>query len=85
MIKSSSGIGEKRYVVRTSLQHRDQQWDIELTLTNRDSMGYRMLLGREAMNGRILVDPAAGFLGGDIKNKQIETLYQEHTRGKPRA
>lgn len=80
VIKSSSGIGEKRYVVRTALQHRDQQWDIELTLTNRDSMGYRMLLGREAMNGRILVDPAAGFLGGEIRNKQIDSLYHEHTR-----
>tara|TARA_R100001039_G_C1853562_1_gene114875 strand:+ start:1888 stop:3345 length:1458 start_codon:yes stop_codon:yes gene_type:complete len=80
VIKSSSGIGEKRYVVRTTLQHHDRQWDIELTLTNRDSMGYRMLLGREAMNGRILVDPAAGFLGGDIKHKQIEDLYREHTR-----
>lgn len=80
VVKSSSGIGEKRYVVRTSLQHCEQQWDIELTLTNRDSMGYRMLLGREAMNGRILVDPAAEFLGGNVSARQIEQLYQEHTR-----
>ena len=35
----------------------NQSWEIELTLTNRDSMGFRMLLGREAMSGRILVDP----------------------------
>ena len=41
---------------------KDQVWDIELTLTNRDSMGYRMLLGREH-NGRILVDPFSMNLG----------------------
>src|SRR5690554_601195 len=66
LVKSSSGAGQKRYVVRTAMHYAGQQWDIELTLTNRDSMGYRMLLGREAMNGRILVDPAASQLGGSI-------------------
>src|SRR5690606_32820222 len=52
----------------------------ELTLTNRDSMGFRMLLGREAMNGRMLVDPATAFAGGKINSSQVEQLYQEHTR-----
>ena len=42
------------------LQTRYPDLLVELTLTNRDSMGYRMLLGREAMVDRILVDPAAG-------------------------
>lgn len=80
VVKSSSGIGEKRYVVKTLLQHRQQQWEIELTLTNRDSMGFRMLLGREAMNGRMLVDPASSFCGGQIADNRIEQLYHEHTR-----
>lgn len=80
VIKSSSGIGEKRFVVRTELQLNGQAWPIELTLTNRDSMGYRMLLGREAMHGRILVDPAAGFLCGSIADRQLEHYYQEHTQ-----
>jgi ribosomal protein S6--L-glutamate ligase len=80
VVKSSSGIGEKRYVVKTAMRHLDQQWDIELTLSNRDSMGYRMLLGREAMNGRILVDPSKGFLGGSIGSRQIEQLYKENTQ-----
>lgn len=80
MVKSSSGIGEKRYVVKTRLQHKEQSWDVELTLSNRDSMGYRMLLGREAMGGRILVDPAASLLGGNITQKSIDRLYKDHTR-----
>jgi len=80
VVKSSSGIGEKRYVVRTVLQLNDEHWPVELTLSNRDSMGYRMLLGREAMVGRLLVDPAAAFLGGDRDDKKILTLYRDNTR-----
>ena len=80
VVKSSSGIAEKRYVIRTQLQHGDMSWDVELTLTNRDSMGYRMLLGREAMMGRILVDPAAGFLGGEVPDETLDEQYSNHTR-----
>lgn len=80
VVKSSSGIGEKRFVIRTRLEHHGQAWDVELTLSNRDSMGYRMLLGREAMGGRMLVDPAARLLGGELKQKQIDELYRDHTR-----
>lgn len=80
VVKSSSGVGEKRYVIRTTLEHNGKSWDIELTLGNRDSMGYRMLLGREAMKGRILVDPATGFIGGKLSAAGIRRLYQEHTR-----
>ncbi|MCP5329640.1 MAG: 30S ribosomal protein S6--L-glutamate ligase [Gammaproteobacteria bacterium] len=82
VVKSSSGIAEKRYVIRTPLHFADQQWEIELTLTNRDSMGYRMLLGREAMIGRILVDPAAGFLGGQIAQERLDQHYPGHVPGK---
>jgi ribosomal protein S6--L-glutamate ligase len=79
VVKSSSGIGEKRYVVKTELQLNGQSWPAELTLTNRDSMGYRMLLGREAMQGRVLVDPAASFLCGEVNAQHIAALYQDHT------
>ena len=65
-VKSSSGDKEKRYVIRTPIRLGEQSWDIEITLTNRDTMGYRMLLGREAMAGRTLIDPDASFALGDI-------------------
>jgi ribosomal protein S6--L-glutamate ligase len=57
IVKSSSGYREQRFVIQTKITIGEDSWPIEMTLTNRDSMGFRMLLGREAMSGRILVDP----------------------------
>ncbi|MGS2722866.1 30S ribosomal protein S6--L-glutamate ligase [Porticoccus sp. GXU_MW_L64] len=74
-IKSSNGTREKRYVIMAPVQIGGDIWEIELTLSNRDSMGYRMLLGREAMGGRMLVDPAASFCLGELSNKEITQLY----------
>lgn len=77
VVKSSSGEREQRYVVRTTISLNDESWDIELTLTNRDSMGYRMLLGRQAMMGRILVDPSESFLAGNVEDETIFKSYQQ--------
>ena len=60
-VKSSSGISETRYVISAAVKLGELVWDIELTLANRDSMGFRMLLGREAMVERIMVDPALAW------------------------
>ena len=77
VVKSSSGNREHRYVVRTAISLNDETWDVELTLTNRDSMGYRMLLGREAMIGRIIVDPSERFLAGSVEDEIIFKSYQQ--------
>lgn len=74
-IKSSSGNTEKRYVIKAPVKIGDNQWDIELTLSNRDTMGYRMLLGREAMQHRMLVDPAGSFYLGERSDEDIKSLY----------
>lgn len=61
-VKSSSADTEHRIVIDTLLNLGGQEWVIQLTLTNRAQMTYPMLLGREAMAGRFLVDPAQEHL-----------------------
>jgi len=75
-VKSSSGSSETRYVIRSVISLADTTWEAELTLTNRDSMGYRMLLGRQAMAGKILVDPEASCLLGDVSNELLSQYYK---------
>ena len=77
IVKSSSGFREQRYVIQTQLKIGDDIWAIEMTLTNRDSMGFRMLLGREAMSGRILVDPEQKYLLGQTSTESLKDLYQD--------
>lgn len=63
----SGGHRETRYVIRTPAKLGDYEWEIELTLTNRDTMKFRMLLGRTAMAGHFSVDPNASYLSGKQK------------------
>ena len=74
-VRNTSGISENRYVIREELVLGEQRWPIELTLTNRDAMGYRMLLGHEAMVGRVLVDPEGSHQLGDVEPAQLEAMY----------
>ncbi|WP_433829568.1 30S ribosomal protein S6--L-glutamate ligase [Flavobacterium anhuiense] len=82
IVKSSSGFREHRYVIQTSLKIGDTKWPIEMTLTNRDSMGFRMLLGREAMSGRVLVDPEQKYLLGQPTAESLKELYQNSEKAK---
>lgn len=72
-VKSSNGNSELRFVIKTILSIADESWEVEITLTNRDSMGYRMLLGRQAMAGKMLVDPGASHI---LEQLSPEILYQ---------
>jgi ribosomal protein S6--L-glutamate ligase len=60
-VRSSNGEREQRYVISTPLRIGEREWPIEVTLTNRDTMAYRMLLGRQAIIKGVLVDPSASF------------------------
>ncbi|MBD3725360.1 MAG: ATP-dependent zinc protease, partial [Flavobacteriaceae bacterium] len=82
VVKSSSGFREKRYVIKTTLEIGGKSWEIEVTLTNRDSMGFRMLLGREAMSGRILVDPEAKYLLGQPTKEKLKEYYYSDVEAK---
>ncbi len=75
-VKSSSGDTQRRVVIKVPMSLGGQSWEVEVTLTNRDSMGYRMLLGREAMMGRMLVDPADSFLLGVKQSADLKALYK---------
>ena len=76
IVKSSSGFREQRYVIGSELEIGGKKWAIEITLTNRDSMGFRMLLGREAMSGRVLVDPEQKYLLGEPTSDILKNLYK---------
>ncbi len=66
-IRSSTGHEEARLVVRTRITVVGYDLEAELTLANRDEMGFRMLVGREALRGIVLVDPGRSYLGGRPK------------------
>lgn len=68
-VSDSGGHRELRYVIKTDIRLGDACWPAELTLTNRDSMKFRMLLGRTAMEERLVVDPEASFLVGQGPEK----------------
>jgi hypothetical protein len=61
-VRSSAGHIQLRPVVETIVKLGHKQWSIELTLTNRDVMGFRMLLGRQAVRHQFLIDPGKSFL-----------------------
>ncbi|UNK72382.1 RimK/LysX family protein [Microbacterium sp. H1-D42] len=63
-VRSSSGHAENRVVVVLRLRLVGADVDAEVTLTNRDEMGFRMLIGREALRRGYIVDPARSYLGG---------------------
>jgi hypothetical protein len=65
-VTDSGGHREMRYVIETQMQLGELNIPIQLTLTNRDSMRFRMLLGREAMENNIVVNPASSFLCGRV-------------------
>jgi hypothetical protein len=62
-VRSSSGHTQTRVVVLVELRMLDRTLPIEVTLSRRDAMGFRMLVGREALSNGFLVDPAASYLG----------------------
>lgn len=63
-VKSSSGHHEMRYVVTVNIEIAGTMKSIELTLTNRDEMGFRLLLGRTALRDHYVVDPGRSYILG---------------------
>jgi hypothetical protein len=78
-VTDSGGHTEQRYVIETNLTLGKKTWTIEATLTNRDSMLFRVLLGRTAMRaGNIIVNPALSYLAGQSLIEHIEDALQDN-------
>ena len=69
-VRSSSGKASLRLVIQTKVELLGQSYDIELTLANRETMGFRMLLGREAFRGRFMIDACRSYLNGKPRKKK---------------
>lgn len=63
-VRSSNGQEEERFVIETIICLGGYQLKSDLTLTNRDAMGFRMLIGRDALRRKFIVDPGASYLLG---------------------
>lgn len=73
IVKDSGGHAEERYVIKTMLRCAGREWPIEITLTNRDDMAFRMLLGRTALaDAEIQVDPAGSYLSGPKSGSEYD-------------
>jgi hypothetical protein len=81
-VRSSSGHSTLRPVILTAVELGGQRFNVELTLAARDEMGFRMLLGREAVRGRFVVDPGRSYLVS--KSPPRKSTGKQTTRNKKR-
>lgn len=69
LVTDSGGHEEERYVIETPITIAGQTWQIEITLTERENMLFRMLLGRSALRKRFVVNPARSFVTTKVRKK----------------
>lgn len=79
-IISSNGQSELRYVIQTVAQFGKKKWPIEITLTDRETMAYRMLIGRSAMKGKLLVVPEKSFTLGALSHSVYDDAPKRHKK-----
>ena len=80
-IRSSSGHQQTRYVIEVDISLGGFTWPIELNLANRDAMGFRMLLGREAVRNRFLINANRSFIAGR-SYADVSTIYYGKSKTK---
>lgn len=76
-VTDSGGHREQRPVIRTLLTVGSVSWPIEITLAARDSMRFRLLLGRSAMQGHVTIDPSASYVTGKRRRPRQPELSEE--------
>lgn len=75
-VADSGGRRELRYVIEVPIQMGEFEWPVEITLTSRDTMLFRMLLGRGAIKARMIVDPQRSYVTGKLSRR----AYFPHRR-----
>lgn len=81
LIRDSGGHQEQRYIINTPVLLNGNQWPVEVSLTSRENMSFRMLLGRSALkHGALLVDPGRSYLTG----RKIRKVYGHSTKSRLR-
>lgn len=75
-VTDSGGHKERRFVIQTTVVLGTTAWPIELNLTDRETMTFRMLLGRTALEERFIVDPNASYLAGKPPRRVIKPKQQ---------
>jgi ribosomal protein S6--L-glutamate ligase len=75
-IKGSFGISEERLIIRTPVAIGEDTFDIELSLANRNTMEFRMLLGREAISNRYLINPGVKQVLKVYSKKELNSIYK---------
>ncbi len=75
VIMNSGGYKELRYVIRTDILLGTLKWEIDISLTNREPLAFRMLLGRDALAHHFLIEPGKKLYQGKYSKRQITRLY----------
>jgi len=75
-VRNTSGKEQMRYVIQTGVTLGNVSWPIEVTLTNRDKMGFRLLLGRTAVKNRFLIDTGRSYLCSKKPSNTSKTLKE---------
>lgn len=75
-VMSSNAQIENRYVIKSWLCLGSAKWEIELTLSNRDPLRFRMLLGREALRSKVLIDPSKSLCTANPSKRILKGFYR---------
>ena len=86
LIKNTSGVPQMRYVIQTTLVLGNRHWNIEVSLADRENMGFDMIIGRTAIRGRhMVVDPGRSYIMGPPRKPKVSALHStENGLLKPR-
>lgn len=82
-IKGSFGISEERLIIKAPITLGVDTFEIELSLANRNTMEFRMLLGREAIINRYLINPANEHVQKVYSKKEVNIMYKSHKKNTP--